>query len=224
MINNKQFKDKDGGFTIVETLVAITVLMIAIAGPLVAANKSLTAALYAKNQMTASFLAQEAMELIKETKNNKFNLPNLYTFEDLFFTLSSGEVIAIFDTCRNTTPCFITYKIIDTPTLTLEDRLEKRMRTVVESCDPSSGPNSSSVDCYLYNKYDFEILKNTGYVNKGSFYNEDVEGPTIFSRYLYITEINGRRDEVQVTVVVTWKDGNIPNEIRLTNIMTDSML
>ena len=98
------------------------------------------------------------------------------------------------------------------------------MRTVVESCDPSSGPNSSSVDCYLYNKYDFEILKNTGYVNKGSFYNEDVEGPTIFSRYLYITEINGRRDEVQVTVVVTWKDGNIPNEIRLTNIMTDSML
>ncbi len=58
------------GFTIIETLVAVTLLMIAIAGPLLIASKGLTSALYAKDQMTASYLAQEAMETIKNQKSN----------------------------------------------------------------------------------------------------------------------------------------------------------
>ena len=56
---------KKAGFTIIETLVAIAILMIAISGPLVVATKSLTAATRAKNQSVASFLAQEGMELIR---------------------------------------------------------------------------------------------------------------------------------------------------------------
>ncbi len=58
------------GFTIIETLVAIAVLMIAIAGPLVIATKGLTSALYAKDQMIASFLARESMEVIRNKKAN----------------------------------------------------------------------------------------------------------------------------------------------------------
>jgi len=58
------------GFTIVETLVAITILMIAIAGPLVAASRSLNAALYSRDQMIGSFLAQEVMEVIKSQRSN----------------------------------------------------------------------------------------------------------------------------------------------------------
>ncbi len=58
------------GFTLVETLVAIAVLMIAIAGPLVVASKGLTAALISRDQMTASLLAQETMEMIKNTRDN----------------------------------------------------------------------------------------------------------------------------------------------------------
>ncbi len=54
-----------GGFTLVETLVAISVLMVAVASPLTIAQKSLSSALYAKDQTTAFFLAQDAVEYLK---------------------------------------------------------------------------------------------------------------------------------------------------------------
>ncbi len=66
------------GFTLIETLVAIAVLMISIAGPLTIANKALTSALYAKDQSIASNLGQESIEMIKNIKNN--NLVNSITF------------------------------------------------------------------------------------------------------------------------------------------------
>ena len=66
------------GFTLIETLVAIAVLMISIAGPLTIANKALTSALYARDQSIASNLAQESIEMIKNLKNN--NLVNSVTF------------------------------------------------------------------------------------------------------------------------------------------------
>ena len=62
------------GFTIVETLVAITILMIAIAGPLVVASKGLFGANISKDQMIASYLAQETMEVVKNIRDN-----NLYS-------------------------------------------------------------------------------------------------------------------------------------------------
>jgi len=58
------------GFTIVETLVAITILMISIAGPLTIAQKSLTAATQAKDQVIASYLAQDLVEYIKNARDN----------------------------------------------------------------------------------------------------------------------------------------------------------
>lgn len=58
------------GFTIIETLVAVTILMISIAGPLTIAQKSLNASIYARDQVTASFLAQDFIEKIKNERSN----------------------------------------------------------------------------------------------------------------------------------------------------------
>ncbi|MEK7184741.1 MAG: prepilin-type N-terminal cleavage/methylation domain-containing protein [Patescibacteria group bacterium] len=63
-------KMQNGGFTIIETLVAITILMISIAGPLTIAQKGLTASIYARDQITASYLSQELMEKIKNDKRS----------------------------------------------------------------------------------------------------------------------------------------------------------
>ena len=56
---------KNAGFTLVETLVAIAILMIAIAGPLTVAEKGLSAAIYARDKLIGSYLAQDGMEAIK---------------------------------------------------------------------------------------------------------------------------------------------------------------
>jgi len=59
---------KNKGFTLIETLVAVSILMISIAGPLTIAQRSLKASIYAKDQVTASFLAQDMIEQIKRDK------------------------------------------------------------------------------------------------------------------------------------------------------------
>ena len=66
-IKTKRVTNK--GFTIIETLVAITILMISIAGPLTIAEKGLSAAVNTRDQITASYLGQDLMEYIKNVRD-----------------------------------------------------------------------------------------------------------------------------------------------------------
>src|SRR3989344_2346193 len=65
----KKNKKEKGGFTLVETLVAIAILLLAVAAPLSLATKSLNSSVLSKQQITASFLAQEAMEYIRNVRD-----------------------------------------------------------------------------------------------------------------------------------------------------------
>ena len=57
------------GFTLVETLVAIAVLLLVIIGPMTVAQKGIQNAYFAKEQVTATFLAQEAIEAVREKRD-----------------------------------------------------------------------------------------------------------------------------------------------------------
>lgn len=65
-MNNKY---KKNGFTLVETLVAISILSLSILAGFTAVQNGLKSSLTAKNQITAFFLVQEAMEHIKNIRD-----------------------------------------------------------------------------------------------------------------------------------------------------------
>lgn len=59
------------GFSLIETLVAIAILLIAIVGPLAIVSRSFEGAVFARQQVQASFLAQEGLELIYLLRNQQ---------------------------------------------------------------------------------------------------------------------------------------------------------
>lgn len=58
------------GFTLIETFVAITILITAITGPMVIAEKGLQSAYLAKDQLVSLFLEQEGIEYIRRVRDN----------------------------------------------------------------------------------------------------------------------------------------------------------
>lgn len=72
--NNKE------GFSMVEALVAITILITSIVGPMTIAQQGLITANVAKNQVTAFFLGQEAVEHVRYIRDsNVLSLSNWLT-------------------------------------------------------------------------------------------------------------------------------------------------
>lgn len=65
------------GFTLIETLVAVTILSVAITAPMALTAKSLATAYYARDQITAFHLAQEAIEAIRHARDNNI-LTNVF--------------------------------------------------------------------------------------------------------------------------------------------------
>lgn len=63
---------KSGGFTLVETLIASTILTLAVAGPLFTASRAIVAAQISRDQLTASYLAQEGIEHVRAVRDNAY--------------------------------------------------------------------------------------------------------------------------------------------------------
>lgn len=98
----------NSGFTLVEMLVAISILLIAVVGPLSIVAGSIGTSNLAKEQITAHYLAQEAIELVRNIKdNNRLDgngnwLQGLTNCSSSFCKIdTSGEDINV-STCNNT--------------------------------------------------------------------------------------------------------------------------
>lgn len=64
------------GFTLVESLIGIAILVMAVLAPLAIAQSSIQGARYAQQQTTAMFLAQEGVELVKYQIYRNMNTGN----------------------------------------------------------------------------------------------------------------------------------------------------
>ncbi len=57
------------GFTLIEALVAITVLLLSIVGPMAIAQTGIQNSIYAKDQIVAFYIAQEGIEIIRNIRD-----------------------------------------------------------------------------------------------------------------------------------------------------------
>ncbi|MFZ2501014.1 MAG: prepilin-type N-terminal cleavage/methylation domain-containing protein [Minisyncoccia bacterium] len=68
----KQSINKEGGFTLIEAMVAVTILALSVSGPLFMASRALVAAETARDQFTASYLAQEGVEYVRALRDDEY--------------------------------------------------------------------------------------------------------------------------------------------------------
>ena len=66
----KEYQAIPRGFTLVETLVAVSILLVVIIGPMTIAQKGMQNSYFAGEQTTAVYLAQEAIEHIQQLRDD----------------------------------------------------------------------------------------------------------------------------------------------------------
>jgi len=123
------------GYSIIEVMVAITVLLLAIVGPLTIAAKGLQSSYYARDQVTAYMLAQEGIEGVTAYRNeqllaafNAGNLSNTWnwasetgTFADCYetegcnFDFTSTDITASLVACDPVSNCLLDYNSSSIP-------------------------------------------------------------------------------------------------------------
>lgn len=109
-------KKRTRGFTLIETIVAVAVLTAALTGPLVLAQRSLKATQEARNRISATYLADEGIEVVRSMRdNNSANDPSLdrnawLDGKDGGSTVQNGGVnvgVDIMGECGNSHACAI---------------------------------------------------------------------------------------------------------------------
>jgi hypothetical protein len=162
---------RQSGFTIVETLVAIFILVIAVTGPLAVAQSGLRAAFLSRDQTTAFYLAQDAFEYVKNVRDG-----NILETVKSGAALSGGWLDGL-EPCMDVGGCTVE------TTFTSGSVVGCGLDDEETGCDPEDHPL----------KYD--LLDNTfGFESVGS---ED----SIYSRKVYITEIvEGVEAEILVEI------------------------
>lgn len=67
---NNSYKNNNSGFSLVETLVAITILLLVVVGPLTITSRTAKSSTFAAEQVVAQFLAQEGVELVQKMRDD----------------------------------------------------------------------------------------------------------------------------------------------------------
>lgn len=174
------------GFSLVETLVAITILLIVIVGPLTIITSTSRSTSFASEQVTAFFLAQEGNEIAQKGRDDLIldgpitSGANSDPWGD--FTDTSG----VYEPCYRAAGCG----------LELNTNSAGSVKTPVVDCNVGT--------CELY--YDSSAAPNRQrytYVTTGNT-------KTTFERRTYFELLPGPgADEVRVVTTVTWRTGSL---------------
>ncbi|MDR3547761.1 MAG: prepilin-type N-terminal cleavage/methylation domain-containing protein [Candidatus Pacebacteria bacterium] len=165
------------GFTLIETLVAISILAITMVAPFYAVEQSITAADASRDELIGSFLAQEGVEYVRGIRDDNY----LYLRANP--TSMRSWLYGVDGTTSNGVPspnCFSPYVCTVDPTTSSSNQVQ------------SYGSNATLPVLYL----------NTSYL-----YNQQNSGTaTAFTRSVKLTTISSTEVKVVVTVSWTTRN------------------
>jgi len=183
-----------GGFTLIETLVAITLLVLAITGPLQIASNALFASFHARDEITAYYLAVEAIEYIKYSRDTLF-------LSDVFSDSTNINWLFGFDVCMDDgSPDFKGCYV-----------------KIVNKFDPASG-DPSIVAC---EEDPCPALK---FNESSGFWGYEGGVDTKFKRQIVITPDDTGNIDATIDVVISWPTQSIlggEKTFKLTDIITN---
>lgn len=159
--NFKKNKIQEGGFTLVETLVALSIFTLAVLAMMVALGGGLKSVNFAKNKIVASYLAQEGIELMRNVR-------------DRFVLHENGwaDFLAHVSDCQNT-PC-----IFHTEYIKYDGFIESME---IEPCATSLCPP-------MYYHLDTQVYDHNGTNNWGNDVSQTVVSQ--FRRHIRIEIVN----------------------------------
>lgn len=185
-----KYNSAQSGFSLVETLVAITILLIVIVGPMTIISTASNSSSFASDQVTAFFLAQEGAELAQKARDD--------VILNRFLPLSDGNYDA-------------------TPWVTFSDETSG---APFEECFIASGCGleisenldgaiETPIDCTGSSACDLFFDTNT--INVRSRYTHTVTGNQVteFNRSVRFENISAF--EIRVVSTVTWFSGQTRN-------------
>ncbi len=180
------YQKKESGFSLVETLVAISILLIVITGPMAISMRSAKSSSFSSEQIQAFFLAQEGLELAQKAR------------DELLLRYFNGDITNPWGQFTNTSGtfanCFVTG--VSTAGCGLQWSSTAGVLASPVSCSTVS-------NCLLY-----RASSGRSWFTHTSLGNES----TIFTRRIYFTQ-NG--NEVRVRSLVTWRTGSVVSEQRV---------
>jgi prepilin-type N-terminal cleavage/methylation domain-containing protein len=178
----KLFKrQKNNGFTIIEALVAISILSISVAGMLGVTASTATTARYANNEIAANYLLQEAVDSIRNSRDTiVFQQKNTWTqFLNRYGYTGSNK-------CFSTYGCYLKIDIFNSQDLTGTD---------IVVCPASGCP---------YLSYD-----PSGNLHYFYYYDTVTTNLSSFNRTVTMSTDVAYPDQVKITVTVTWTNGSV---------------
>jgi prepilin-type N-terminal cleavage/methylation domain-containing protein len=198
-------------FTLIETMIAVTILTTAVAGPLFAASRSIVAAQISRDQLTASYLAQEGIEYIRAMRDNEFLAVN---------SLHGPTVSA------DSWTAFLTNTSSDDNSISL-------CRTASCSLEPTRSMGSASgkslFQCALGAACaKLYLVPGGGYITDRST-QIGTAAPTGFSRTIQLTDVSGTADPVlpappypdKIAVsIVSWNFHGTQYSVKITDHLT----
>lgn len=206
------------GFSLLETMVAISILMITIVGPLSLASKGIVFADYVKDEITGFYLAQEAIEVIRNVRdtNIKNNVDWLAVIKDQCMTVDG----------LSPAPCSADIWNFDNANHGLE-----KCSGSIPDCErvlvADVGGNENRVRLY---GHDFKLNILNGQTPTPSIFSRKITVRNVTQNYINNPNILPSEhewlqldpsgiDEINVTVEVSWLRGSISRKVSVSENM-----